>query len=356
MQIMSFFSGAMGLDIGLEKVGFTTKLACEYNKFCQKTIKYNKPNVELISDIWEFSPHEIKEISGIKDEFIIVGGPPCQSFSTAGKRRSLTDSRGSALIKYLEIIESLKPNYFVLENVRGIYSSIYDENNTVLQYIYNRLSHCGYNITYNLYNSMYFGVPQSRERMIMIGSLNSKLPYLIPTTSNDDIYGLSNIETFRNVSGNIPYHNYIQFPEKRLKYYKFLKEGENWKNLPPNIKQEAMGNAISSKGGKTGFFRRLFWDKPSPTLLTSPIMPATSLGHPEEDRPLSIEEYKRIQQFPDDWYIAGNLTEMYRQVGNAVPIGIGIAIGTQLFNDINCHIHKPINNFLYSRYKNTGNL
>ena len=104
-------------------------------------------------------------------------------------------------------------------------------------------------------------------------------------------------------------------------------EGGNWKNLPPDILKEAMGGAYSSGGGKVGFYRRLSYSQPSPTVVTSPIQKATMMCHPTKDRPLSVAEYARIQQFPNDWKFTGTLVDKYRQIGNAVPIGLAKAIG-----------------------------
>lgn len=91
-----------------------------------------------------------------------------------------------------------------------------------------------------------------------------------------------------------------------------------------------MGEKLKLGGGKTGFFRRLAWNQPSPTLVTDPTMPATDLCHPSKDRPLSIQEYARIQEFPDDWKFFGELSDIYKQIGNAVPISLGKAIGKQV--------------------------
>ena len=146
-----------------------------------------------------------------------------------------------------------------------------------------------------------------------------------------------------------------QFPIKRLKYYQLLKSGENWKNLPIELQKEALGKSFELQGGKTGFLRRLDWNKPSPTLVTSPTMPATDLAHPVENRPLSVAEYARIQQFPDDWVFAGNIKEQYRQIGNAVPVGFGRLIGKALLNYDNGELSfNPFQNFPYSRYKFTN--
>jgi len=107
-------------------------------------------------------------------------------------------------------------------------------------------------------------------------------------------------------------------------------EGGNWKNLPSDILQEAMGGAYKSGGGKVGFYRRLSYSQPSPTVVTSPIQKATMMCHPTQDRPLSVSEYARIQQFPDSWKIIGTTVDKYRQIGNAVPVGLAKAIGAAI--------------------------
>ena len=150
--------------------------------------------------------------------------------------------------------------------------------------------------------------------------------------------------------------NYIVFPEKRLKYYRILKEGQYWKDLPLDLQKEAMGASFYLGGGKTGFFRRLSYDKPSPTLVTNPTMPATDLCHPIEDRPLSIEEYIAIQEFPKNWKICGPILEKYRQIGNAVPIKLGEAIAKTIIADMNGETLPQYPNFPYSRYKNTNDI
>jgi DNA (cytosine-5)-methyltransferase 1 len=124
--------------------------------------------------------------------------------------------------------------------------------------------------------------------------------------------------------------------------------------LPEELQKEALGKSYYSGGGKTGFLRRLAWDKPSPTLVTHPAMPATDLCHPEENRPLSIQEYLAIQQFPKSWHIKGPLTEQYKQVGNAVPVGLGEAVGKSILDQLNGkQSNTNHSDFQYSRYKNT---
>ena len=375
---LSFFSGAMGLDLGIEKAGFDVRLACEIDKYCRQTIALNRPNTALLDDITKYSASQIREEAGLHngdDIDLIVGGPPCQAFSTAGKRQGFNDERGNVFLKYLDLCLELKPKYFVIENVRGLLSCPMDHRphekrgygfpdlkedelkGGALNFILNRLDQSGYAYSFNLYNAANFGTPQVRERVILIGSRNGKVPpYLVPTHSEDGCLGLPKWNTLKSAISGITKHNHLNFPEKRLKYYRLLKSGQNWRNLPVALQQEAMGKSFFSGGGKTGFLRRLAWNKPSPTLVTHPAMPATDLAHPEEHRPLSVQEYKRIQEFPDDWQLAGPLVQQYKQVGNAVPVGLGFSVGKLIMDLIQgVDVISPPG-FKYSRYKNTNHI
>ncbi len=375
---LSFFSGAMGLDIGIEKAGFNVRLACEVDKFCRQTIALNKPNTALLGDINDYEPDDILKAAKLsKDDDIdlIIGGPPCQAFSTAGKRKGFNDDRGNVFIKYLDIALSLRPKYIVIENVRGLlscplkhrphdqrgegYPDISEDElkGGALNFIISKLKQNGYAYSFNLYNSANFGTPQIRERVIIICSRDGKIPpFLVPTNSEDGKYGLPKWNILKSCIQNIDKHDHLNFPEKRLKYYRMLKPGQNWRCLPEDLQKEAMGKSYYSGGGKTGFFRRLAWDKPSPTLVTHPAMPATDLAHPEEDRPLSIQEYKKIQEFPENWELAGPLIQQYKQVGNAVPVSLGLAVGKLIINLINGSEIIQFDDFKFSRYQNTSYL
>lgn len=288
INVLSFFSGAMGLDIGLHKVGFETLLACEIDKASRQTILANNPEIGLIGDIRAYTTDEILEYAGLKskeDVDLIVGGPPCQAFSSAGKRMGLADERGNVFLKFIEVIESINPRFAVIENVRGLLSAPYDIDlkpkeeeflpyelkelkGATMYYVYNRLRAAGYQLSFNLYNSANFGTPQVRERVIIICSrVNEKVPYLKPTHSQNADFGLPKWKTLKFAFSNLNVSKteFIRFPENRLKYYKFLKAGQNWRDLNEEMQKEALGKSFYLGGGKTGFFRRLDWNKPSPT-------------------------------------------------------------------------------------------
>lgn len=382
LRALSFFSGAMGLDLGLERAGIHVLLACEFDKASRLTINANRPDLALLGDIWEYSATDIRDAAGLtaKDEIdVMVGGPPCQAFSTAGSRRGFKDDRGNVLLKYIDLILELKPQYAVIENVRGLLSaplshrphagrgngaaelSVAERPGGVLLHIVEKLRRAKYGVSFNLYNAANFGAPQIRERVVIICSRDGlRVPYLTPTHSFDGSFGLPQWRTFREAVTGLKRgsHHHINFPENRLHYYRMLGPGQYWKHLPHNLHAKALGNSFYAGGGKTGFLRRLAWDKPSPTLVTNPAMPATDLAHPVENRPLSIEEYKRIQEFPDDWIVCGSLTDQYRQVGNAVPVSLGAAIGRTLLEYMErktTTLHSFVG-FPYSRYQNTDDV
>lgn len=380
LKALSFFSGCMGLDLGLEKEGIKVLLACEVEPAARKTIETNRPDIALIGDIRDYSAATIREkagLSSIEEIDIIVGGPPCQAFSSAGKRQGFNDERGNVFLTFINLITELRPRFAIIENVRGLLSaplkhrphemrgknfpplSQDEQRGGALLFIIRKLKEAGYSICFNLYNSANFGSPQQRERVVIACSRDGeKLPYLTPTHSEKGLYRLPQWRTLRDALEGLPKdgHHFVKFPEKRLKYYRLLKPGQYWRDLPVELHQEALGASYYAGGGKTGFYRRLAWDKPSPTLVTHPAMPATDLAHPEEDRPLSIEEYKRIQEFPDDWMIMGSLLEQYRQVGNAVPCSLGRAIAKMLLTHLKGETPIIYPDFPYSRYHKTDDV
>ncbi len=367
---LSFFSGAMGLDLGIEKAGIKALLACEYEKSCRMTIGYNRPDMALIGDINNYSAEEIRRMAKIPDGReidVMFGGPPCQAFSTAGKRKGFDDQRGNVFLTYLNLAAELQPKILVIENVRGLMSTPYfvdpeDQDSKIvkgaaLMYIIKKIEGMGYSVSLNLYNAANYGAPQSRERFVIICRRDGKKAnYLVPTHSQDGSYDLPKWRTLGEALDglNTEDMHYTEFPEERLVYYRMLKEGQYWKDLPKDIQPIAMGKSFNLSGGKTGFYRRLSFDKPSPTLVTDPTMPATDLCHPTELRPLSVEEYRRIQEFPDDWKIFGDIKSQYRQVGNAVPISLGYAVGKAILDNLSDTDNAPPKGFAFSRYKHTS--
>ena len=380
LSTLSFFSGCLGLDLGLKKAGMQHLLFCENDKHCRETISTNEPKTPLINDILKYTSGDIRKLAGLgrnESPDLIVGGPPCQAFSTAGKRKSFKDPRGNVFLYFIKMIDELKPKYFVIENVRGLLSAALKHRphnmrgknfpplteeeapGGVLNHILKELTNSGYKVSFNLYNSANYGVPQVRERIVLIGNLDGeRVPFIEPTHEQGNEYNLKKWVTFKQAIKGLKEEEmeYIKFPAKRLKYLKLLKDGQNWKNLPKELQKEALGKSYFSGGGKTGFLRRISSDKPSPTVLTNPAMPASDLCHPKQNRPLSVQEYKRIQQIPDNFELSGTTLQKYKQIGNAVPVGFGKSVGKAIIDHFNGELwdESQFPGFKYSRYKNVN--
>jgi DNA (cytosine-5)-methyltransferase 1 len=231
-----------------------------------------------------------------------------------------------------------------MENVKGImsaplkhvpgaerdYNAAEQKLGTVLDVILSEFNKLGYKTVYGILDAVNYGVPQFRERFVLIGSRDHEDVFLpVPThfqMHQNPAYRWKTVgETIKDLENEKSECGTIT-PE-RLKYLRMVPEGGNWKDLPEDIIPDAMGGAYKSGGGKVGFYRRLTYSQPAPTITTAPAQKATMLCHPTKDRPLSVHEYARIQQFPEDWKFIGTTAAKYKQIGNAVPVGLAKAIG-----------------------------
>lgn len=347
-DVISLFSGAMGLDIGLGQAGLNVVIGQDFDHVCVETMRANGHKV-LGGDVREIQPQDILDQTGLHvgEPFMICGGPPCQPFSTAGKRLGINDPRGSLFMDFIRMIDFIKPRFFVMENVKGIMSaplkhvpqasrSEADENDpkqklgTVLDVILSEFNKLGYKTVYGILDAVNYGVPQFRERFVLIGSRDHEDIFLpVPTHfqmhQNPEYRWKTVGEAIRDLEDDTGECG--KLPPERKKYLQMVPEGGNWRDLPVDLIPAAMGGAYRSDGGKVGFYRRLTYSQPAPTITTSPAQKATMLCHPKKDRPLSVKEYARIQQFPEDWVFVGTTAEKYKQIGNAVPIGLAKAIG-----------------------------
>lgn len=337
-KVISLFSGAMGLDLGLQKAGLDIAIGQDFDKSCVNTMVANGHKA-LSGDIRNIDPATILETVNMHqgEPFLICGGPPCQPFSTAGKRLGINDPRGSLFMDFIRMIDYIQPRFFIMENVKGIISSplkstdnTEQSTGTVLEVILEEFAKLGYKTVYGVLDAVNYGVPQFRERFVLIGSRDNEdiyLPY--PThfqKHQNSFYRWKTLgDTIKDLENNCG--ECAAFSPERQHYLELIPEGGNWRNLPDDILREAMGGAYTSGGGKVGFYRRLAYNQPSPTLVTSPIQKATMMCHPVKNRPLSVKEYARIQQFPEHWIFTGSLVAKYRQIGNAVPVGLAEALG-----------------------------
>ena len=342
LNAVSVFSGAMGLDLGFELAGFDVRFACDIMPAACDTIRTNRPSLPLVQgDVSSVRGKEILARAGLKgpDLDLLIGGPPCQAFSTAGRRRGLDDAdKGPLIFEYLRLLGELRPRAFVMENVKGLLSApktyhrmppgnngrrIAGVHGVLLEEFLAGVRALGYSCEHRLLNAADYGVPQVRNRVFFVGFRDGRAPSFPKAThSAEGGRGLHRWNTLgsviRPLKDDGSFRN--KFSPRKLKYLRMVPEGGNWRHLPEAVQRESMGRAFFAKGGRTGYWRRLAFDQPCPTLLTEPQNASTSLCHPKLDRPLTVREYARVQTFPDDWKICGGGMEQYRMMGNAVPV------------------------------------
>lgn len=328
---IELFAGAGGLALGLEKAGFEEIGLVEFDKTACETLRINRPQWNVIEeDIVEVSKRnllkEFKLKSGELD--LLSGGYPCQSFSYAGKKLGLEDVRGTMFYYYSEFIKQLKPKMFLAENVKGL--TTHDGGKTIKTMI-DVFEELGYKVEWKVLNAWDYGVAEKRQRVVIIGIRNDlidkvKFEYPLPHEYKP---------VLRDVLQNVPDSVGAKYPESKRKVFDLVPPGGYWRDLPDDVAREYMKSCYFMGGGRTGIARRLSWDEPSLTLTCSPMMKQTDRCHPDESRPFTTREYARIQSFPDEWNFAGKMGDIYKQIGNAVPVNLAKCVGESIMNALN---------------------
>jgi DNA (cytosine-5)-methyltransferase 1 len=345
---ISLFSGAMGLDLGMEMAGFETSVCVENSPEAVATIKLNRPNLPVLNDICAVRGSDLLEAAGFTGEEIplIVGGPPCQAFSVFGKREGIEDSRGRLIFEYVRLVKELNPHAFVLENVRGLLSMPIlpigkgpkspstderSQHGSLLRLVLSEFARIGYRVDCYVVNAVNYGAPQIRERLICIGNRHNLLSHFPePQFSNRIEDGLPPFRTLGDVlrDGFVdPCPEVMDFSPRKLKYLEMIPEGGNWRSMPVELQKESMGKSWYLKGGRSAYWRKLSFAFPCPTVVTMPNHAGTSMCHPSELRAISVGEAAAVQEFPANWQFSGKTTAKFRQVGNAVPTRLGRIAG-----------------------------
>lgn len=353
---VSLFSGAFGLDLGLELEGFVCRVAVDCDQAAVDTVRANRPGLRVRKTrIEHVSTAELLAEAGLRPGRVgvVVGGPSCKPFSTAGKRESVSrEGEGGLFGEFVRVVQEARPRFFVMENVRGVLSAALRHRplsrrgpghpplepdeilGSALDWMLSELSGLGYSVVFSLLNAADYGVPQRRHRVLFVGSRDGEcIEFPKPSHSPIGGDGLSPWVTLREALGGLvdPRPEYISYPESKARFLELVPPGGNWRDLPEELQRQALGRAYDSWGGRAGFCRRLAWDEAPPALTSRPDSKATLRCHPDEVRPLSVAEYKRLAQFPDDWRFCGRgLRAYYRQIGNAVPVGLGRIAGAAL--------------------------
>jgi len=327
---IELFAGAGGLALGLEQAGFEVIGLVEKNRDAAETLKYNRPNWNVLcTDIQDISESDLEERFSIKkgELTLLSGGAPCQSFSTIGKRLGLDDVRGTMFYHYGTFLRKLSPKAFVFENVKGLRN--HDHKRTYSTML-NIFEDCGYTITQQVLNAWDYGAAQRRERFITIGIRNDLLPKC--TYSFPAPYAYKPVIRDIKLDINPPATECARYSTIKQQLFEMVPAGGCWKDLPEEIVKPYMKLCWYMPGGKTGILRRFSLDEPCFTVMTTPSSKQTDRCHPIETRPFSYRENARLQTFPDDWEFCGSLSSKYRQVGNAVPVSLAREIGMSIID------------------------
>lgn len=352
---VSLFSGGMGLDIGLEQAGFNALVCNDSDPMSVATIRQNRPDVPVIEQcVTKVGLKELEAAAGrpLKEIPLVAGGPPCQAFSVYGNRLGTADERGQLIFEFIRVVGEIRPQTFLLENVRGLHSmsvvpksarskdkSIPKEKTepgSLLKAILKTFEGMGYRVDCFLVNAVNYGAPQLRERLICIGNrYNLRAKFRPPERSNRTSDGLPPFTTLGEVIGEgfvDPDPDCMNFSPRKLKYLAMVPPGGNWRSLPVEIQKESMGKAWYLKGGRSAYWRKLSFDFPSPTVVTMPNHAGTSMCHPTELRAITVGECAAIQEFPREWQFVGSTSDKCRQIGNAVPVRLAAVAGDSILD------------------------
>jgi len=329
-NVLELFAGAGGLALGLEKAGLKCQLLNEIDKWACQTLRENRPNWNVIEG--DVSTLFFSEYAGEID--VVTGGFPCQAFSYAGKKRGLEDARGTLFYEFARAVKETQPLMCIGENVKGLTTH---ENGKTLEAMIQILEDLGYDVmTPQVLKAAYYNVPQKRERLFLVGLKRGKgLNFSYPKPNAEMMPLSAALKAGELYSTDVPPSPGQTYPPRKKEIMDLIPPGGYWRDLPLKIQKEYMLKSFYLGGGKTGMARRIGWDEPCLTLTTSPAQKQTERCHPDETRPFTVREYARIQTFPDNWVFKGSTNQAYKQIGNAVPVNLGYAMGKEIIRTLN---------------------
>lgn len=301
LTVISTFAGCGGSSLGYKKAGYKELLAIDFDKNAVETFKLNFPEVPVWErDITKVSADEILKFCKIKkgELDILDGSPPCQGFSTAGKR-NVNDSRNILFEQFVRLINDLQPKVFIMENVSGM---VKGKMKGMFIEIINQLKSLNYNVKCKLLNAKFYEVPQSRERLFFIGvrkDLNIEPSFPIPSQK---------IMTVKEAIKNIKLSE-IKLPKGEIEI--------NYNNIEVG---SDLASYYESKGLKRKYFnvKKINLNKPLNTIIKLFSEGMSGLLHPKEKRFLCINELKACSSFPEDFIFTGSFKEQWARIGNAV--------------------------------------
>ena len=350
-NVLDLFCGCGGLSKGFEMAGFNIIGGVDFNKEAIDTFNKNFENARgLFGDISNLTSDDIKNNFGNLNSIdVIIGGPPCQGFSSANRNKVEDDPRNKLFFEFVKFVDLIKPKAIVIENVRGI---VTENKGYAKDRIYEIFTKRGYNVSHKVLDASDYGVPQKRLRNFFVITKNTTFDFenikkvkkkVTVKEAIGDLYDLENINgpilkvdvenssEFSKKMNNkekIIYNHEVKYPaeivQKRISY---VKQGENWQVIPKELFENQRNNRHSSA------YKRLDEGNVSVTIDTGNSH--SNYFHPLYNRIPTVREAARIQSFPDAFIFTGSRTAQYRQVGNAVPPLLAKAIAKELKEVLN---------------------
>ncbi|MEQ8735017.1 MAG: DNA cytosine methyltransferase [Rhodospirillaceae bacterium] len=351
---IDLFCGAGGLSEGFRQAGFQVLAGNDIDEAASRTFSATHPEAILLpGSVAKISGTDFLKSAGLKKGELscLIGGPPCQAFSVYNHQRGIHDERSQLFHEYLRIVDQIRPEWIVMENVTGITSI---SSGAVVSSIMEGFKKRGYNIENNVLRAEEYGIPQERRRVVFIGNRLGKpiiwpvkthgkglLPFVTIHDALSDLPQLKNGED----KGDLPYstgpfssyqrelrgsatrvlnHAAPKLGAVNIERLKHIPAGGSWRDIPVDLLPEGMKRAKRSDHTKR--YGRMRWDGLSSTILTKCDLHWGAFIHPEQERTISVREAARIQSFPDSFQFFGSKTEQYVQVGNAVPPILGRSI------------------------------
>ncbi len=347
-SVLDLFAGVGGLSYGFaHNDAFEILAANEIEHDISVAYTLNHPTVNMLNcSIDQLTPAILKKATNGRRIDIIVGGPPCQSYSTLGKRQM--DGRANLFMEYKRILQMLQPKAFIFENVSGLLSM---DGGKLFPRIQEEFRSIGYDLKYKVLDAVDYGVPQHRDRVILVGFKGNNnfeypaathgpglkpyvtlkdaigdLPSLRSAQSSDVYAHRADNDFLRYVRANagdvLTEHKAPRNGEHLIKIMETLKEGEDKFSLPEEIRP---------KSGYPNTYAKLWWDQPSTTITRNFATPSSSRCiHPRDSRAMTIREGARLQSFPDDYQFYGGDGMKKLEIGNAVPPLLSVALAEQM--------------------------
>lgn len=362
-KVLDLFCGAGGLSWGFEKVGFEVSWGLDNWGPAVDTFKANHPKAKIYQvDITKINDSQLKK--WFKDVSIIVGGPPCQGFSTAGKR-ALDDPRNKLVKEFLRVVKALLPYAFIMENVKGFTN--FNKGTLMLELI-EELEKLNYNLIYGVLDAVNYGVPQKRKRFFLIGIKNGKPSLPEPShhgnDKNDKFFWkkLKPPLTFKDATSDLPLieagekaEEYAAPPQNKyqanmrngcskltlheapkhkpymVELIKYIPQGKSAFDIMNEIPEE-----LRPTSGYPNSYKRIKPDEPAPTITRNFTTPSSAnCIHPFAHRALTLREGARIQSFPDSYKFVGSFTDKRLLIGNAVPPLLSLAVAKSIVKSFN---------------------